>query len=63
MTARQDSTSRAASCVFCGRLMAAPSAIAGTPIHPECFIRMCVAALVEDIPKWRWVPYVGWTFR
>lgn len=51
------------SCVFCGRSMAAPGTVAGVPIHPDCFTRMCIAALVNDAPRWRWIPYLGWTFR
>lgn len=31
----------------------------GVPIHPDCFTRICVAALVEDLPVWRWIPYLS----
>jgi hypothetical protein len=48
-------------CVFCVRTMTAPNAVDGTPIHPDCFTRMCVAALVRDVPTRRWVPYLGWS--
>ena len=50
-------------CVFCGRSMTAPATIGGSPIHPDCFTRMCVATLVEGTPGWRWIPYLGWVFR
>lgn len=57
MTRRQRATSWARgtnvnvpSCVFCGRPMAAPNTVAGVPIHLDCFTRMCVAALVKDMP-------------
>lgn len=52
-----------AACVYCGREMATPNLVGGRPIHPVCFTRMCVAALVDELPRWRWIPYVGWTFR
>jgi hypothetical protein len=48
-------------CVFCGRAMTAPNDVDGTPIHPDCFTRMCVAALVAVVPTRRWVPYLGWS--
>ena len=51
------------SCVFCGRSMATLDTGAGAPIHPDCFTNMCVATLVEETPRWRWIPYLGWTFR
>ena len=50
-------------CVFCGRSMTAPATLSGSPIHPDCFTRMCVTALVEGTPGWRWIPYLGWVFR
>ena len=40
-------------CVFCGRSMATPNTVAGTSIHPDCFTRMCVKALVKDLPASR----------
>jgi hypothetical protein len=52
--------SETSTCVFCGRAMAAND-VDGTPIHPDCFTRMCVAALVQDVPTRRWVPYLGWS--
>ena len=58
-----DVARRLPSCVFCGRSMIAPDAVAGAPIHPDCFTRMCVATLVEGTPEWRWIPYQGWVFR
>jgi len=51
------------SCVFCGHLMAVSNTVGGDPIHPDCFTRMCVEALVRKIPVWRWIPYQGWIFR
>ena len=63
MTVRQDPTSRSASCAFCGRTMTTPNMIGDAPLHPDCFTRMCVAALTQDAPAWRWVPYLGWSFR
>lgn len=50
------------SCVFCGGLMATPDTVAGAPIHPDCFTRLCVATFVEDVPAWRWIPFQGWAF-
>ena len=43
--------------------MTTPNLIGDTPLHPDCFTLMCVAALVKDVPKWRWIPYLGWSFR
>ena len=51
------------SCVLCGRPTTAPDRVAGAPIHPDCFTRMCVATLVDDVPAWRWIPFLGWVFR
>lgn len=48
-------------CVFCGRAMGAPNTIDGTLIHPDCFTRMCVAALARGGSTRRWVPYLGWS--